>query len=165
MSKIQKLELWMIGEVSSSLPLDQLATVGDILKVLHYQQFKQNQNINMCYANVAKDLMRIWEQSGLTTLTLNSITQKMNIFIVKYRRLKKDKKLKSAIHVNRREHFMRSLESLFNISDCPLEQVKEKRLQRFLKDQNTHRILFCSDLISRRRDINGNYFNSNNKEM
>jgi hypothetical protein len=38
----------MIGEVCPNLPLNQLANVGDILKVLHYQQFKQNQNINMC---------------------------------------------------------------------------------------------------------------------
>jgi hypothetical protein len=44
----------MIGEVSPSLPLNQLATAGVILKVLHYQQFKQNPNIKMCYA-VAKE--------------------------------------------------------------------------------------------------------------
>jgi hypothetical protein len=48
----------MIGEVRPSFPLNQLATAGDILKVLHYQQFKQNPNIKMCYA-LAKELMRI----------------------------------------------------------------------------------------------------------
>jgi hypothetical protein len=38
--------------------------------------------------------------------------------------------------------------------------MKWKRLQRFLNDQNTHQILFFSDLISRRgrRDKNGILF-------
>ena len=60
-------EIWLIGQLSSSLPLTKLPSKNEVMALFFHYKLVAKQNIRDACHSTAEDVIHVWAQAGIPT--------------------------------------------------------------------------------------------------
>jgi hypothetical protein len=138
--------MWLIGELSSTLPEKVLPTNLDVLKTFFFGQESKISN-DENFMKISQKVSAVWNNFGLPTALQQNIITKMKNLIQKYKLLRKNKYRITDKQIANEDEFTRKLLKLFDISHVDIDDLAKYRISLvFLEDQNMARTMTTDDL-------------------
>jgi hypothetical protein len=144
-----------IYDIASELPVTQLPTVGDTMRFYNFLKYKlpSNTKSNQIISEVAEGVLQIWEKSGIPTVSVQRVKQKieaLHLSLAQILKKKGESKLASIFTSKEEGRYLLDIASCHcvNLNDCccPRDSKVPVIEREFLTDQRNQRKMIIGGL-------------------
>lgn len=132
-------DIWLVGQISSSLNQTKLPSKREILSIFFHYKNQLNLNIRDSAHCTAADVLIVWEKANIPTRLKKHVVDKIEGLFKEWQKLKKNKENKSKRSEGlqqKEEEWKLALEDLFDIAHAnALNMIKIEEDKEFLLSQ------------------------------